>query len=245
MNRRNLSFAFTACVVVAACAKSDRVPLATERDIREAPSDSINIDIWKLPIELFPLLSKFKRVERVDFFSQEGSYATDEKLAALANLGFTNLEDISLLNCQLITDRGIAHLAKIKSLRMLQLEGTTVSDEGCRIMVTAMSLTGVNVANCPRITIIGLEQLATASTLKEITFSADSINTPAVIKLIGLFRSVNWCQIIDPKATLDVAAVKKSAADQGVNLFIRPTGALQDLGVTGSIQKRKRDSDAH
>src|SRR5258706_9165854 len=103
-------------------------PLSHRKEILAAKSTLDSIDIWKLPLEDYPLLKKFAGVKRIWLSSREGTFVTDESLRALANLNFTNLLYINLNNCRLVTDNGIRALSKIKSLKELQLEGTAITD---------------------------------------------------------------------------------------------------------------------
>ena len=85
------------------------------------------IRIPHLPIEHYPLLSKFTRLKEISFY-WEG--ANDEKLLALSKLTFTNLQGISLLDCPKVTDAGVRAIASFSSLGWLKLEGTAVTDAG-------------------------------------------------------------------------------------------------------------------
>ena len=97
--------------------------LSNKTDISRASSSAKAIDIWKLPIGDYPLLRKFTNVEDILLDSEEGTFATDEKLKALSKLGFTNLLGISIFNGRLITDDGITALSGIHSLHGLRSRG--------------------------------------------------------------------------------------------------------------------------
>jgi len=204
-------------------------PLSNSKDIRAAKPTLDNIDIRYLPLADFPLLAKFKNLKRVRFYNRESAGATDEKLKALADIGFTNLIDIDLNNCRLVTDKGINNLSKIQSLKQLALEGTAITDEACFQMATNKALTGVNVANCSGVTKAGLSALAKSESLQEFRFSADDLTQDEVPALIDSFRSIAWCEIIDPAHKLDAAAIKKRGVEKKIHVTVRPTGALQDM----------------
>lgn len=202
--------------------------LSTKQDIQQADPLSTHVSIRYLPIEDYPMLDKFRNVKEIDLACQEGTFATDDKLKALASLNFKNLNDIVLTNCRLITDEGISALVKIQSLKELGLEGTTVSDASLETIATKMRLSGVDISNCSKITLKGLQKLATCESLQEISFSANELTQNEILNLFDSFRKVNWCQIVDPQNKLDKKILKAKAAEKNFSLVIKATGALQD-----------------
>lgn len=204
--------------------------LSSSQNIRRAPSDIEQIIIGLLPISDYPLLTKFQRLKDVDFHTLDGTGANDTKLRELSKLKFDKLEGISLLNCPAVTDEGIRHLTKIPSLKHLQLEGTSITDDALEIMATNMNLTGVNVANCPKLTMQGLLKIAPSETLVTFTFSADTLTQDEVVRLIGKFgKNIRWPSVVDREGKLDASALKALAKKKGITLNVSRTGALQDV----------------
>jgi hypothetical protein len=204
-------------------------PLSSSKEIRAAKANLDSIDIWNLPLADYPLLSKFAGLRRVRLFSREGTLATNEKLKAIADIGFRKLEYIDLNNCRLVGDRGIEALSKVPSLRQLQLEGTAISDAACFKMATNMTLNVVNVANCSGVTKAGLSVLAKSEPLREFRFSVDDLVQDEVLALIDSFKGVAWCEIVDPAQKLDASLMKSKGQEKKVHLTVRLTGALQDM----------------
>jgi hypothetical protein len=224
-----LLFAFIFVIyALHAIAGSYPTRLSTKSDIQSANQDAKHIDIWHLPVEDYPLLSKFHQVYEIDLASREGVFATDAKMKALSELGFTNVAQIVLLNCRLITDKGIRYLARIPSLRGLGLEGTAITDAGCQEIASDMHLTSVDIANCPQITRKGIDALAASASLQEITFSADNLSQEEVLKVIASFKSVTWCEIVDLQHKLDWNAIRTTGAEKRIHTVVKATGALQD-----------------
>lgn len=222
-----------ALVVLLACMTTGfgqhPMSLFSPKDIKSTPSDIEQIAIPFLPLEHYPLLSKFKQVKTVSFYSTDGTGASDEKLEALAKNENQHLKDITLLNCPLVTDGGIRHISTITALRMLQLEGTSITDEALEIISSKMRLTGLNISNCPKVTMKGLLKLATSETLKEFGFSANDLSQEDVVRLINEFRTITWCGIVDPSEKLDAQVLKILGKEKGVRVVIKRTGALQDV----------------
>jgi hypothetical protein len=205
--------------------------LQTPKDIRSASAKATDIDIRNLPIEAYPLLAKFTNVKHLNLFSNDGKAATDEKLSALADLTFTNLRDLCLLNGPLVTDNGIRSLSRIQSLTELQLEGTSISDVGCEIVASKMKVKGVNVANCKKVSLAGVRTLATAETITGLNFSADTLTTEEVIDVIKSFKAMTNCLVIDRSGKLRAEDIKRAGREKNVQVYIRDTGAMQDMKV--------------
>ena len=201
--------------------------LWTKRDIAMASADTKRVAIPFLPIEDYGRLAKFKDLEQVSYFSVDGSGGTNAKLEALAKLNPPKLADLDLLNSPQVTDRGIRHLAKIGSLRMMQLEGTSITDAATATMVREMKLTGVNVANCPKVSYEGIQRLARSKTLEELGFSADRVTQAQVLSMIDHLGSAKYLSIVDPKKKLDEKLLEEAGIKKGIQVVILDKGAMQ------------------
>jgi len=203
--------------------------LSSKGDIEKAKPNIKSAYIEELPLQYYPLLTRFTQLRQLSYYSPDSTLATDDKLRALASLNLTNLADITLLNGRHITDEGILALSKIKSLTSLQLEGTGITDKALGILATNTRIQGVNVANCDGVTPKGLQTLVTSESLEDVSFSANQMSTEDVLNLFASFKKTTWCEIMDPQGRLDAAALKKAASERGFHLLVRPTGALQDM----------------
>jgi hypothetical protein len=96
-------------------------------------------------------------------------------------------------------------------------------------MATNMALTVVNVANCSGVTKAGLIALAKSPSLQEFRFSVDGLTQDEVLALIDSFKSIAWCEVIDPARKLNATAIKKKGVEKKIHVTVRPTGALQDM----------------
>jgi hypothetical protein len=179
------------------------------------------IAITDLPLRDYPLLVKFKKLKSIQYYKEHRSGATDEKLEALAALTFPQLHDIELVAAKSVTDKGIRALSKMKSLTGLSLEGTSITDDACEIIVSKMHLDGVNVANCGGVTLKGLLSLSKSECLKDISFSADQLTQEEVVRVIKAFKGITWCQIVDPNDKLDKEAIDNLAKAKGITVVIK------------------------
>ncbi len=229
--RKGVKLTVTGGILVLVAAACGTYPawLSTARQVRFARPGVEVIGVSCLPLRDFPLLAKFTRARGVIFDSRRGTFATDAKLKALASVGLTNVAWISMTNCRLITDAGIRALVRMPSLTGLGLEGTSITDAACTVMALQMRLTGVNVANCYRITLRGITDLTRSKTIRDISFSLGRIAPEQVLHLIGAATSITHWEIVDPQHRLDAMAIEAMAARKKTQVLVRATGALQDM----------------
>lgn len=161
-----------------------------------------------LPIEDYPALKKFHKLREVQYWYRT---ATDEKMEALASVPLPSLYCASLNGSSHITDRGIAALARIRSIHSLGLEGASITDAGLEIIATRMQPDGVNVTSCSNITIRGLLTLVQTDTLRDIDISADHLSTADVIELLEKSRNLDRFQITGPSRHLSSGAIDRAA----------------------------------
>jgi hypothetical protein len=55
---------------------------------------------------------------------------------------------------------------QLPAIRELQLEGTSITDVGCKTLAAKASVSGVNVAHCTNVTLRGLMELAHSDNLR-------------------------------------------------------------------------------
>jgi hypothetical protein len=191
--------------------------LSSTKEIAAAKSDVDDIDIRDLPLENYPLLAKFSRVKYIRLYGIEGQLGTDDMMKALAARSFTNLTYINLVNNHHVTDEGIRALSTIPTLRMLVLDGTSITDRGCSVLASEMRLTSLRVSDCAGVTPKGLKVLATSDSLKHLSFSAGCLTADDALALIDAMRGINWCEITDPLRKLDETQVAslRAKAQQG------------------------------
>ena len=92
---------------------------------------------------------------------------TNEGLAVLAKL--SSLEELSLTGSR-IGDDGLVHLAKLPSLRYLMLYGENFSDAGMAHLKNVPSLKILNLAHLKQITDEGVEYLSGLENIENVTF---------------------------------------------------------------------------
>ncbi|HXT23208.1 MAG TPA: hypothetical protein VN749_00100, partial [Candidatus Eisenbacteria bacterium] len=208
----------------------NEVVLRSRDDIKSADSKATDFYITRLPLADYHLLSKFKGLRRASL----GQGATDSKLAALAGIGCTNLIDLNMLDAPAVTDVGINALTNISSLRMIGMEGTSITDAACVVMATRMRLTGVNVANCDGVTKAGMRALIASETVTNLSFSADSLSRQDALELVRSLKNGSWCAFVDTQGKLDWAALNSEGKQRNITVGVTPKGTMQTWG----LQKR-------
>jgi hypothetical protein len=202
--------------------------LASQADIDVAPASADDLLIRQLPVSAYPGLLKFRKLRRIDFYDRAGHGGNDERLRALANVGLRTVSDISLLNCPEVTDKGIEELRRFPALEELQLEGTSITDAGLRLLLSVPHIKGINVANCKGVTLTGLKELVASATLDGIGFSTENLNQGEVLALVELVKpNIKDCEITDVQRKLKPGVIVAAAKRRGVNVQVDHKGALQ------------------
>lgn len=205
-------------------------PLSSRQDVEQAPADTEMVYLPFLPVQEYPLLSKFEQLWQIHFFDEGGKGADDQRLEALSRLKLPNLKDISLLNCPMVTDQGISALTAIKSLKDLQLEGTSITDISIPVLSSKMQLDGLDIANCKWITFKGLSELAASDRFHSLEFSADGLTQAQLLELVDSFKpNLTHVEIVDQNGQLNVNKLKEVARVHGTQLVVRKEGALQTM----------------
>ena len=97
----------TGCIIAMGLAwdhRNDHPAPRTRSDIARVKPKQIEVRLSWLKVEDYPALARFQTLQGVTF---NVGGATDIKLEALADIGFTNLWWIEIRDSPLVTDRGI------------------------------------------------------------------------------------------------------------------------------------------
>jgi len=172
--------------------------------------------VSQLPLDQFPKLAKFHQIYEVDF--QGGG--TDEKLRALAQIGFTNLTQVVLTDCPLVTDKGVEALSAVSSIRGLGLKGTSITDASVELFARMGRLEEVNIEGSAGVTVRGLQALAGSDTLTDISISGGALTQDDLLRIIAAVRHVTRIDIVDPAdARLNAPALREAARAKNVHLY--------------------------
>jgi hypothetical protein len=215
---RYLRFAPSAALALTVVTSGCHYPsnLKSHSDIWLTSKGETHINVSRLPLDLFPKLAKFHQVFEVDF---DGG-GTDDKLKALAQIGFTNLSEVVLTDCPLVTDKGIDYLSAVSSIRGLGLRGTSITDRSVATFARMSRLEGVNIEGSTGVTLKGLMTLAQSDTLTDICFSGAALTQGDLLRIIGAVRHVTRIEIVDPAdGRLDAPALREAARAKNIKLY--------------------------
>jgi hypothetical protein len=137
----------------------------------------------------------FRRVAIVNF--DEGSDPTDDDLRVLE--GLTDVQQLTLSNRKKITDAGLAHVAGLKHLNVLVLDGTSVTGPGLRHLRGLEPLEGLTFASTP-LADEGLEHLAVLPNLRWLQLNDTKITDEGLRRLAGL-QSLEDVQLVNTNVT--------------------------------------------
>jgi hypothetical protein len=133
-------------------------------DIANVPASEKTIYTRGLPDEDIPALAQQPHLTGIDFgagVSVTRSKITDKGLERLAKLNLPNLDHLGLGWCDKITDAGIAHVCRIRTLKTLLLtECQNITDAAMSDLANCKNLTYLDLRACRGITDKGIESLA-------------------------------------------------------------------------------------
>ena len=190
--------------------------LKSHSDIWATSARETHIEVSQLPLDQYPRLAKFHQIYEVDF---EGG-ATDDKLKALAQIGFTNLAQVVLTDCPLVTDKGIEYLSTVSSIRGLGLRSTSITGRSVDTFARMSKLESVNIEGSAGVTLKGLVALAQSDTLTDISFSGAALTQEDLLRIIDAVRHITRIDIVDPAdSRLDASALREAARAKHIQLY--------------------------
>jgi hypothetical protein len=211
---------FFTCIILG-CGRYPAV-VNSKRDIKNIPANYYSITIEHLPLEDYPLLNKFLKTQEITFISKNAP-ASDEKIQALAAIPWDKLRGIFLAGSLKVTDVGLSHLLKIKSLKWLQLSQTGVTDNGIiQALGSLNNINSIDISECRYITGLGIIKVSESDSITDIGFSTENLSKE---ELLSIFKNLKGksCYIIDKKETGNSEELYNIANKSGFSLFIRRT----------------------
>ncbi|MEO6711139.1 MAG: hypothetical protein ABI054_11685 [Planctomycetota bacterium] len=144
------------------------------QDIADLPEQQDSIRTRGLPDSEIHLLARFQNLETLDFhggWAVKDALVTDDGLRQLVLLELPRLDLLNLGRCRGITDQGLAHVARMQTIRWLGLSACSgITDAGLPSLLSARNLTGLDLRGCSGITDAGIQQLAAKTNWLEIWF---------------------------------------------------------------------------
>jgi hypothetical protein len=160
----------------------------SKKDILKLPASTTSIWARGLRDEDIPFLTHLPLLKHLNFaagWKVMDSPITDKGLAKLAALDLQRLDVLSFGYCSNITDAGLPHLTKMRSITWLSLEVCPrITDPGLKPLLTMTNLTALDLRGCVGITDKALEYLAAKTNWQTIMFGGcPNVTVEAVSKL--------------------------------------------------------------
>lgn len=209
---------FFTCITLG-CGRYPAV-IKSRHDIERTTADYYSIIIDILPLEDYPLLNKFRKTQEITFSPNSG-LASDEKIQALAAIHWDKLRGIFLAGSIEVTDVGLSHLLKIKSLEWLQLSRTGVTDNGIiQALGSLNNIKSIDISECKYITELGIRKISESSDLTSIGFSTEKLSKDELLNIIRNIKGKS-CDVIDRQKIGNLDELYDIAAKSGFKIFIR------------------------
>jgi Leucine Rich repeat len=146
--------------------------VSTRAEINRLPTSTRSLYARSLPDSDIPALLRLRALKLLNFepgfarkdittgFKRWDAAISDTGLEELSSIELPNLECLGLGNCDRITDAGLVHVAKMRSITSLHLPSCPrITDAGLLHLLSMNKLTALTLEDCSGITDIGLRHL--------------------------------------------------------------------------------------
>jgi len=170
---KKIYFGFLYAVLLAVCGCGKWPPIVEDRrDVQRLDASEPSVRARCLPDADIPSLKKLSNLDYLDFsggWAVEKAKISDAGLEALSRIPFTRLDTLSLGYCDRITDAGLAHLTRMKTVRWLSLMVCpNITDTGLSNLTAMVTLKALDLRGCSNISDAGLAQLARMTNLQQV-----------------------------------------------------------------------------
>ncbi|XP_072821270.1 F-box and leucine-rich repeat protein 13 isoform X3 [Vicugna pacos] len=153
-------------------------------------------------------------------------YLSDASIAKLSEC-CSNLNYLSLRNCEHLTDLGVEHIVNIFSLVSVDLSGTDITNEGLMILSRHRKLKELSLSECDKITDVGIQLFCKGSPILEhLDVSYCPQLSDDIIKALAIY-----CISL---TSLSIAGCPK-ITDTGMEMLSAKCHYLHILDVSGCI----------
>ncbi|XP_010944964.1 dynein regulatory complex subunit 6 isoform X2 [Camelus ferus] len=153
-------------------------------------------------------------------------YLSDASIAKLPEC-CSNLNYLSLRNCEHLTDLGVEHIVNIFSLVSVDLSGTDITNEGLMILSRHRKLKELSLSECDKITDVGIQLFCKGSPILEhLDVSYCPQLSDEIIKALAIY-----CISL---TSLSIAGCPK-ITDTGMEMLSAKCHYLHILDVSGCI----------
>ena len=195
-------------------------PISSTWSIALTPASEYMVVIDGLPLADWHRLGKFKDLEHLRVSQNYAKDVTDAHLLALSQLRFPRLRDITLAYCSQVTDNGIRALTNLPAIESLQLIGVGITDEGLKALATGLPhLSGLNVKDCPQLTMAGFLSLTNPTTITRLSLSLEPFSQAELEHLISAVNMMRWT-ISDPRHKLDQKSLGRLGDSRGITIAV-------------------------
>jgi hypothetical protein len=195
--------------------------IRSAHDINWASSSEDMVVLVNLPLEDWPKLQKFARLEHFRVAEEMAAQVKDDHLIALSRLNLPKLRQISFAHCGRVTDEGIGALTNMPSIEGLQLIGVGITDRGVGTLATQFAhLTGINVEGCRLLTANGFMSLTNSKTITSVGLSFDPFSQQQIENIITTVPNVTWWTISDPRHRLDHTSLRQLGESRKITIQV-------------------------
>lgn len=160
----------------------------TASDVLKLPADRRAINARRLKDDAISSLAHLPDLDNLEFWGgkDERGAVTDKGLEILSSLNFRALDTLSLGFCDKITDKGLVHLKKLRSIRWLSLAACPgITNEGLVVVSQMDNLRGLDLRGCQNINDAGLNNLKSMGNLRNLLLGGCPNITDEALRNLG------------------------------------------------------------
>lgn len=177
--------------------------------------------------------------QQLQDLSIRSSKVTDKALATLADM--TSLRRLTL-DCELVTDEGLAHLARLVNLSELDVSYTQMTDEGLERLTSLQTLTkihmGTNVTRKAMLSLAKFKNLERVELRKFVALLDDDLFHLSSLKKVTSLE-------FEANALTDHGLAHLSSMDSLRDLRIEGSGAITGRGLESLLGLRRLKTTLH
>lgn len=187
-NSKNLGLLSLLLLTLCGCFSKWPPIVDNNRDIMSLNSTTRSVRARGLSDKDIPSLKHLPNLVYLDFsggWAVEKAKISDAGLKSLSDVPFTRLKTLSLGYCDQITDAGLCHLVRMKTIKWLSLSSCpNITNKGLSNLTSMSTLETLDLRGCPKISDEGLVYIAKMTNLHQVLLGGcENVSSSAVEKL--------------------------------------------------------------
>jgi hypothetical protein len=190
---------------------------------------SLTVEGPDISDQLAPRIAEF---EQLEFFASRNTLIGDQGIAQLAKL--PSLKIIDLRVSPMVTDAAMETLATMPSLRAVRVSDVNISDQGIESLMALPQLTELDIRNCRAVTKQGIQRLAEKGSLRNLKLGGPKIGDD-VLEVVATMENLTSLSLENCSITDAGVAKLDELPLEHLTLYQTPNVTDEGLAVLASL----------